>query len=179
MAHHSSGDIGVSASLVLHGTPPFQVYYRSQRDAEPPQEKAKTFNTARGELTVQPDRSGHYTFKIHQVSDANYKKVELKGSAIELDVHPPPSADFAGNAHGARNKKSISSCSGSVVDVDVELRVSHMPYRSLNSSKLVCAGHCAVERRGTNRGSEGLGNRAFPQYSNCEEDTFLAHPEGH
>ena len=120
---HSSGDIGVSASLVLHGTPPFQVYYRSQRDNEPARELSKTFPTARGELTVQPDRSGHYTFKIHQVSDANYKKVDIKGSAIELDVHPPPSADFIGNAHGGRGKKSISSCSGSKVDVDIELRV--------------------------------------------------------
>ncbi len=121
---HSSGDIGVSASLVLHGTPPFQVYYRSQRDTEPPRELSKTFSTSRGELTIQPDRSGHYNFQIYQVSDANYKKVDLKGSAIELDVHPPPSADFVGNVHGARSKKSISSCSGSNVEVEIELRVS-------------------------------------------------------
>ncbi|PIL31435.1 transporter [Ganoderma sinense ZZ0214-1] len=120
--HECSGDIGVSASLVLHGTPPFQVYYRSQRDSENPKEHHKTFPTSRGELTVQPDRSGHYTFKIYQVSDANYKKIELKAAAIELDVHPPPSADFVGNSHGGRGKKSISSCSGSNVDVEVELR---------------------------------------------------------
>ncbi|KAI0756262.1 hypothetical protein C8Q80DRAFT_1092612 [Daedaleopsis nitida] len=120
--HECSGDIGVSASLVLHGTPPFQVYYRSQRDSEPAREVSKTFATPRGELTVQPDRSGHYSFKIHQISDANYKKIDLKSDAIELDVHPPPSADFAGNAHGGRGKKSISSCSGSNVNVDVELR---------------------------------------------------------
>lgn len=109
--------------MVLHGTPPFTVYYRSQRDAENPKEHHKTFATSRGELTVQPDRSGHYTFKIYQVSDANYKKIDLKAAAIELDVHPPPSADFVGNAHGGRGKKSISSCSGSNVDVEVELRV--------------------------------------------------------
>ncbi|KAI0778735.1 hypothetical protein BD413DRAFT_465706 [Trametes elegans] len=120
--HECSGDTGVSASLVLHGTPPFQVYYRSQRDNEPPREVAKTFTSSRGELTVQPERSGHYTFKFIQLSDANYKKVELKGPAIELDVHPPPAADFVSNAHGGRGKKSISSCSGNLVDVDVELR---------------------------------------------------------
>ena len=119
----SSGDTGVSASLVLHGTPPFQVYYRSQRDNEPPREVAKTFASSRGELTVQPERSGHYTFKFTQLSDANYKKIELKGPSIELDVHPPPAADFVGHAHGSRGKKSISSCSGNMVDVDVELRV--------------------------------------------------------
>ena len=65
---NSSGDIGVSASLVLHGTPPFQVYYRSQRNTEAPKDSVKTFPTARGELTVQPDRSGHYTFKVYQIS---------------------------------------------------------------------------------------------------------------
>ncbi|KAI0660622.1 hypothetical protein C8Q70DRAFT_976905 [Cubamyces menziesii] len=120
--HECSGDTGVSASLVLHGTPPFQVYYRSQRDNEPPREVAKTFASSRGELTVQPERSGHYTFKFTQLSDANYKKIELKGPSIELDVHPPPAADFVGHAHGSRGKKSISSCSGNMVDVDVELR---------------------------------------------------------
>ncbi|TBU54901.1 hypothetical protein BD310DRAFT_885314 [Dichomitus squalens] len=120
--HECSGDIGVSAALVLHGTPPFTVYYRSQRDAENPKEHHKTFTASRGELTVQPDRSGHYTFKIYQVSDANYKKIDLKAAAIELDVHPPPSADFVGNVHGGRGKKSISSCSGSNVDVEIELR---------------------------------------------------------
>ncbi|KAH9920261.1 uncharacterized protein BXZ73DRAFT_91987 [Epithele typhae] len=120
--HECSGDIGVAASLILHGTPPFQVYYQSQRDSEAPRDSAKTFPTSRGELTVQPDRSGHYTFKIYQISDANYKRIDLKGSSIELDVHPPPSADFSGTPHGNRGKKSISSCSGSNVDVDVDLR---------------------------------------------------------
>ncbi|KAI0639968.1 hypothetical protein C8Q77DRAFT_1043739 [Trametes polyzona] len=120
--HECSGDTGVSAALVLHGTPPFQVYYRIQRDNEPPREASKTFANSRGELTVQPERSGHYTFKFTQLSDSNYKKIDLKGPAIDLDVHPPPAADFVGNAHGGRGKKSISSCSGNMVDVDVELR---------------------------------------------------------
>ncbi|KAI9068689.1 hypothetical protein FKP32DRAFT_1587461 [Trametes sanguinea] len=120
--HECSGDTGVTASLVLHGTPPFQVYYRSQRDNEPPRELSKTFPSSRGEFTVQPERSGHYTFKFTQLSDANYKKIDLKGPAIELDVHPPPSADFVSNAHGGRGRKSINSCSGSMIDVDVEVR---------------------------------------------------------
>ncbi|KAI0652414.1 hypothetical protein C8Q79DRAFT_98543 [Trametes meyenii] len=120
--HECSGDTGVSAALVLHGTPPFQVYYRQQRDNEPARETSKTFPSSRGEFTLQPDRSGHYTFKFTQLSDANYKKIDLKGPAIELDVHPPPAADFASNVQGGRGRKSISSCSGNIVDVDVELR---------------------------------------------------------
>ncbi|KAI0363538.1 hypothetical protein BV20DRAFT_1031218 [Pilatotrama ljubarskyi] len=92
--HECSGDTGVSASLVLHGTPPFTVWYRSQRDNEPPKDVPRNFPSSRGELTAQPDRSGHYTFRFTHMSDANYKKVELKGPVIELDVHPPPAADF-------------------------------------------------------------------------------------
>ncbi|KAL1951146.1 hypothetical protein VTO73DRAFT_295 [Trametes versicolor] len=120
--HECSGDTGVSAALVLHGTPPFQVYYRQQRDSEPARETSKTFASSRGELTLQPERSGHYTFKFTQLSDANYKKTDLKGPSIELDVHPPPAADFVRAPQSGRGKKSISSCAGNMVDVDVELR---------------------------------------------------------
>lgn len=120
--HECSGDIGVSASLVLHGTPPFHVYYRTQRDKESPVTQSKMFASSRGELTIQPDRSGHYVFQFVQISDANYKKVDLKGPSIDQVVHPPASADFVNSIHGGRGKKQINSCSGSLVDVDVELR---------------------------------------------------------
>ena len=120
---YSSGDIGVSASLVLHGTAPFQVYYSMKRDNEPARELVKTFATSRGELTIQPERSGHYTFTFLQLSDANYKKVALKGPSIDQVVHPPASADFAHHAAaGGRSKRKINSCSGSTVDVNVDLR---------------------------------------------------------
>ncbi|KAI0784950.1 hypothetical protein C8Q75DRAFT_809502 [Abortiporus biennis] len=120
--HECSGDTGVSASLVLHGTPPFTVYYTTQRDKEPPQEKAQNFPTSRGELTIQPDRSGHYTFAFTQLSDAHYKKVALKGPSIDQVVHPPASADFSPPVSAGRSKRRISSCSGNTVDVNVELR---------------------------------------------------------
>lgn len=120
---YSSGDTGVSANLVLHGTGPFTVYYTMQKDKEPAQEMTKTFATSRGELTIQPELSGHYTFSFTRLSDANYKRINLKGPSIDQVVHPPASADFVHNAHGARGRKKISSCSGSVVDVDVDLKV--------------------------------------------------------
>ncbi|KAK7058444.1 hypothetical protein VNI00_002078 [Paramarasmius palmivorus] len=123
--HECSGDTGVSASLVLHGAPPFTVYYREQKDSEPPREIPKTFATSRGELTIQPERSGHYTFTFTQISDANYKKVELKGPTIDQIIHPPAHAEFV-NADpvGGRKKKGISSCEGDIIDVDVDLRGS-------------------------------------------------------
>lgn len=121
---YSSGDTGVSASLVLHGTPPFHVYYTTQKDKEAAREDVKVFPSSRGELTIQPERSGHYIFRFTQLSDANYKKVALNGPSIDQVVHPPASADFAHNRPGVRGRKKISSCTGDKVDVEVDLKVS-------------------------------------------------------
>ncbi|KAH7930605.1 hypothetical protein BV22DRAFT_1191200 [Leucogyrophana mollusca] len=118
--HECSGDTGVSASLVLHGTPPFQVYYRTQRDASSPRELFKTFSGSRGELTLQPEHSGHYVYTFVQLSDVNYKKVALDGPTIEQIVHPLAAADFA-NAAG-KSRKTVSSCEGGTVSVEVDLR---------------------------------------------------------
>ncbi|TFK77394.1 hypothetical protein BDN72DRAFT_830551 [Pluteus cervinus] len=121
--HECSGDTGVSASLTLRGTPPFHVTYRVQRDKEPAREYSKTFGSLRGELTLQPERSGHYLFSFVHLSDAHYRKVELKGPSIDQIVHPLAAADFTSGQPGSgRNKRVISSCEGDTVDVDVELR---------------------------------------------------------
>lgn len=122
---HSSGDTGVSASLIFHGTPPFQVYYRTQRDKEDPRDLVKTFTSSRGELTLQPEHSGHYFYTFLYLSDVNYKKVELKGPSIDQIVHPLAAADFIQTAGTGRSKRMVNSCSGNMVDVEVDLRVSH------------------------------------------------------
>ncbi|TFK36998.1 hypothetical protein BDQ12DRAFT_234110 [Crucibulum laeve] len=120
--HECSSDTGVSAALILRGTPPFQVYYRMQRDNEPTREFSKTFATSRGEVTLQPDRSGHYTFTFTSLSDSNYRKVELEGPSIDQLIHPLASADFSENHGGPRTKRKISTCSGDTVDIDVDLK---------------------------------------------------------
>ncbi|KAG2022919.1 nucleoporin Pom152 [Coprinopsis cinerea AmutBmut pab1-1] len=120
--HECSGDTGVSANLILRGTPPFQVFYRVQRDNEPTREHSKTFSSSRGELTLQPERSGHYIFTFVSLSDANYRKVELRGPSIEQIIHPLASADFADSHISGKTKRSINSCSGQSVDVAVDLK---------------------------------------------------------
>ncbi|KAI0278168.1 hypothetical protein BGY98DRAFT_975678 [Russula aff. rugulosa BPL654] len=117
--HECSGDTGVAASLVLHGTPPFHVYYRMQRDKEPARELVKTFYNSRGEMTLQPSQSGHYIYSFSHLSDANYNKVELKGPTVDQMVHPLASAVFAGSS--GRDRLTINSCSENSVDVDVNL----------------------------------------------------------
>ncbi|KAK7064112.1 hypothetical protein R3P38DRAFT_2822500 [Favolaschia claudopus] len=115
--HECSGDTGVSASLVLHGTPPFQVYYTIKKDTESPREIAKTFPTSRGELSIQPSQAGHYTFTFTHISDANYRRVELDGPSIDQAIHPLAAAAFAGP-----QKRKLSSCGGNSVDIEVDLQ---------------------------------------------------------
>jgi hypothetical protein len=106
----------------MHGTPPFQVYYRSQRDAEPPRDLVKTFTSSRGELTLQPELSGHYYYTFVQLSDAHYKKVALDGPSIDQIVHPLAAADFV----GGRGRRVVSSCEGVTVGIEVDLRVGSL-----------------------------------------------------
>ncbi|KAA1467945.1 hypothetical protein DENSPDRAFT_877716 [Dentipellis sp. KUC8613] len=120
--HECSGDTGVTASLVLHGTPPFHVYYRTQRNKEHARELIQTFHSSRGEVTLQPPQSGHYVYSFSHISDANYKKVELKGPSIDQIVHPLASASFVSSGPPGRDKLAISSCSGDTVDVEVKLQ---------------------------------------------------------
>ncbi|KAJ8702215.1 hypothetical protein PTI98_000954 [Pleurotus ostreatus] len=122
--HECSGDTGVSASLVFHGSPPFTVHYQVQRDAEAARDQLKTFNTARGELTLQPERSGRYIYKFTYLSDSNYKKVGLNGPSIDQIVHPLASAEFVDGSRSAASgrKKVINICEGASVNADVELR---------------------------------------------------------
>lgn len=159
---HSSGDTGVSASLTLHGTPPFQVYYRIQRDQEPPQELPKTFATSRGELTLQPDRSGHYTFTFVQISDAHYKRVELNGPSIDQVIHPPAGADFVTTTtYQSGKRRKISSCEGNTVSVDVDLKVLTTSfYRFVfNDVALRFLGNRSLESRSPSCWSQKFGHR--------------------
>ncbi|KIJ53452.1 hypothetical protein M422DRAFT_241697 [Sphaerobolus stellatus SS14] len=119
--HECSGDTGVSASLILQGKPPYKVWYHTKRDGEAMRELHQTFQGSRGEITLQPERSGSYTYTFVRMSDANYDNVKLDGPTINQIVHPLASADFVKSAH-AYGKQILHSCSGSLVDIDVELK---------------------------------------------------------
>ncbi|EIW87006.1 hypothetical protein CONPUDRAFT_44325 [Coniophora puteana RWD-64-598 SS2] len=122
--HECSGDTGVLASLVFHGTAPFQVYYRTKRDDQTAREMVKTFANSRGELTLQPEHSGHYRYNFFQISDANYKKVDLSGPSIEQVVHPLATAEFSDVGSSGPRKKISGGCEENNVNVKVDLRGS-------------------------------------------------------
>jgi nucleoporin POM152 len=156
----SSGDTGVSASAVFHGTPPFTVYYRTQRNKEPPKELAKIFPTSRGELTLQPPHSGHYTYTFTHLSDAYYTSVPLNGPSIDQVVHPLSTAVIL-NTVGGGAKRLITSCSGNLVDVDIELFVSPRSRSRLHSSFILLAGKWPMESECTGCWSQELGNASI------------------
>ncbi|KAL1739223.1 hypothetical protein HDZ31DRAFT_20074, partial [Schizophyllum fasciatum] len=119
--HECSGDTGVRASLLLHGTPPFQVYYQAQKGKNAPITHAKTFQSSREEIIIRPPEEGDYTFSITHISDAYYKKEEVKTKSIGQTIHPVASAEFAGSG---RRKQRMSICDNRSIDVDVHLRGS-------------------------------------------------------
>lgn len=129
MIHLSSGDIGVSASIELQGTPPFQLFYHIKRDNEPMRDLSKTITTFRDELTLQPARSGKYVFAFFQISDANYKKVELHGPTIDQVIPQFVTADFVGGEIVAGSKRRLhKSCESGTVAIEVELKVSNISW---------------------------------------------------
>jgi nucleoporin POM152 len=121
MQGRSSGDTGASATIILHGTPPFQVYYRSQRDGHSAREAVKAIYGSRGELKLQEEHSGVYQYSFVALSDANYKRVELDGPSITLTAHPLASVDFS-HREQTGMRRQINSCSGSIVDIDIDLK---------------------------------------------------------
>ncbi|KAF8527547.1 hypothetical protein BU17DRAFT_73948 [Hysterangium stoloniferum] len=119
--HECSGDTGVSVSLMLQGKPPFKIFYSTKRDGEATRELHQMFYGSRGEITLQPERSGTYTYTFLRMSDANYEDIKLDGPVINQIVHPLAGADFvkSGQLYG---KQGLHSCSGSMVDIDVDLK---------------------------------------------------------
>lgn len=126
--HECSGDVGVKASLVLHGTPPYTIFYTEGKNRENPREHQRRINSARDEIVFQPESSGTYTYTFTHVSDKYYHKVPLtgEGRSIRKIVHPLASADFVRSypSRGQDGKPSaqMNSCSGKTVEFAVDLR---------------------------------------------------------
>jgi nucleoporin POM152 len=122
---YSSGDVGVTANLVLHGQPPFHVYYTTTHPTGQESTNMTVISGSRGEVTLQPERSGSYVYKFTSLSDANYKHIPLNGPVIKQTVHPLASASFASTGPGSGGRggeTTVQSCSGDTVTVPVILK---------------------------------------------------------
>ncbi|KAF8336634.1 uncharacterized protein EI90DRAFT_3046569 [Cantharellus anzutake] len=123
-----SSDTGVSATALLHGTPPFVLVYTEKHDKNPPKTLVKTFNSARGEIVLKPERSGSYTYTFIHISDRNYQRVPIAGTpSTTRHVHPLASANFVRGVGGggmtkpADSRIHTSNCEGDFVEVSLDL----------------------------------------------------------
>ncbi|KZT44453.1 hypothetical protein SISSUDRAFT_1038969 [Sistotremastrum suecicum HHB10207 ss-3] len=124
--HECSGDTGVTASLLLHGQPPFELSYTTRHNTKAARVQKQTFSSARGEITLQPEESGHYEYSFTKISDANYKNVPfdspekitqtVRPLAVAHFVHPTP------NTAGRNSGIQVNSCEGSSVNIGIDLK---------------------------------------------------------
>ncbi|KAH7101362.1 hypothetical protein BKA62DRAFT_703554 [Auriculariales sp. MPI-PUGE-AT-0066] len=158
-----SGDTGVSAALVLHGTPPFTVTWLSSFGGQD-SVHSRTVDGSRGAFMLQPERSGTYKYTYLKLSDANYKDIKLNGPSVELNVHPVASAQLR---KGKRDE--VYSCAGNNVDVEVDLKGS-APWK-LEVQVLGPKGSRTIPFPGLHDARTKL-NIAIPEDINSEGGTF-------
>lgn len=115
-----SGDTGVEASLVLHGTPPFVVEWTEQHNGGPVSHRRRTLDASRGSFTLQPPK-GMYKYAFSKLGDANYQDIPLNGPSVELSVHPSASARLI---RKGKKDEEVYSCAGNAFDINVELQGS-------------------------------------------------------
>lgn len=58
----SAMDIGVNAVFEFTGTPPFRVYWTEQRKGSRLVEQSRKFDAHHGEVVLQPEHEGQYTY---------------------------------------------------------------------------------------------------------------------
>lgn len=112
----SSADVGVTASLVLHGTPPFQVSYKTIKKGGSTTTESKLISGSRADVTLTPGQAGSFTFQFDRLSDFYYKNELIDAPTMSLTVHPLAFAKF-----GKTEKQTVQSCSGDIVDVPLDL----------------------------------------------------------
>lgn len=81
-----------------------------------------TVSGTRGELSVQPERSGRFSLEILDIDDANYRRIPVAGKkTVTADVRPLASASFV------KSEQELYSCQGDMVQAQVALVVrSHV-----------------------------------------------------
>ncbi|QRV80309.1 nucleoporin [Ceratobasidium sp. AG-Ba] len=114
--HECSGDVGIHAIFTMDGTPPFTIHYTTT-DHRGSFQSNEMYLGARGELNLQPNKSGTYTYSFDAISDKSYKRIPLTGPGrtVTQVVHPLASAKFT--------KASADVCGESrEIDVGLEMQ---------------------------------------------------------
>lgn len=118
-------ETGMVASLHLTGAPPFAVHYTVTRLSGPgaPRTMHHTHRVShsRDEIRFEPG-PGEWEYRFKSVDDAFYRNLQLEqtGSLVHRQSVP-----IIGDAHwrNAAQGKTVHSCEGETVQVEVELKV--------------------------------------------------------
>ncbi|CAE6355656.1 unnamed protein product [Rhizoctonia solani] len=114
--HECSGDVGIHTIFTMDGTPPFRIHYTTT-DTKGTTKSHERYLGARGELKLQPNKSGTYTYSFDAISDAYYSEVPLTGPGrtVTQVVHPLASAKFT--------HANVDTC-GESQEIEVALELS-------------------------------------------------------
>lgn len=123
--HECAMDVGVTASFEFQGEPPFGLEYTEQRKGSRAVRHQQRFKSHHGQITLQPDQEGEYTYIFDSISDRNYQRIKLDKPPIEQNVHPLANIELLGRGEGPRRKK-LFACSGDTVDFELDAKVSNL-----------------------------------------------------
>ncbi|WVN90719.1 uncharacterized protein L203_105961 [Cryptococcus depauperatus CBS 7841] len=116
--HECAMDVGVTAAFDFIGQPPFRLAYTEHRKTGKPKNLAQVFNSHHGSIVLRPEQEGTYTYTFTSLSDRNYKSIALDKEPIKQTVHPLANVDVVKRIA----KRTLWSCDGDEVDIDVEAR---------------------------------------------------------
>ncbi|WVQ78800.1 hypothetical protein IAT38_000891 [Cryptococcus sp. DSM 104549] len=119
--HECAKDVGATASFEFKGTPPFRLEYIEQRKNARAVSYAQVFQSHHGSVVLRPEQEGVYTYTWTKLSDKKYKSVPLSQKTETMTVHPLAIADMVIPA-GRPRKRTLHSCSGDVIDMEIDAR---------------------------------------------------------
>lgn len=147
-------DVGVTASFDFTGSPPFKLDYTEQRKGGRAKFLSQTFQSHHGSIVLRPEQEGVYTYvgtsssgglrkanglikTFTTLSDRKYKKVAVDKEPIQQTVHPLANVEIVENFR----RRTLYSCSGDVVDIDIDARVSSLSSRTSENDLWRVTGH--------------------------------------
>lgn len=121
-----AGSIGLKASALLTGEPPFKIHYQVTHKRDRSHERTTTHTrvvqNTHDEIVFQPEHIGSYTWQALRLEDSSYKGAQAQDLRSNKDlqamttVHPLASAKWA-----VSKDEEARNCEGKTVEAQVEL----------------------------------------------------------
>lgn len=97
--------VGLHVTLDLVGTPPFEVWYMTERKGHGTKKKLERMTSHRHQIQLQPIDAGDYTYTFYEISD-HYYKAQKVDNVLEQTVKPSASAHFIHNDYSSTQASS-------------------------------------------------------------------------